>query len=113
MRAAINTGSIVTLQHLMKIFGAFNCAHQLVTALILLATLGTLTNAQNGFFDGLFLDHEVDFGQMRGFALLATPTESSVTVTVPSAPTSFDAAICSAYPEICVNAGLLPVPTQV
>lgn len=50
--------------------------------------------------------------QMRGFGRyveMATPTETSVII--PSAPTTFGADVCSAYPEVCVNAGLFPKAT--
>lgn len=101
-----------TLSH-MKTSAIASCTAKLIKTLALLATLGAIVGAEGNFFDRIFLDHEVlpHLDQMRGFAIQATPTETSQTVTVPSAPTTFDAAICSAYPEICVNAGLLPVPT--
>lgn len=61
-------------------------------------------------FDGYNL-HEL--AHMRDFLRQATditptPTTTPVTVTIPYKPTTFDAAVCSAYPELCINAGLLP-----
>jgi hypothetical protein len=61
-------------------------------------------------FDGYNL-HEL--AHMRDFARQAnnitpTPTPTITTVTIPYKPTTFDAAVCSAYPELCINAGLLP-----
>lgn len=37
-----------------------------------------------------------------------TPTPTLTTVPLPYLPTTFDSAVCAAYPEICYNAGLLP-----
>ncbi|PJF17339.1 hypothetical protein PSACC_02813 [Paramicrosporidium saccamoebae] len=63
-------------------------------------------------FDGYNL-HEM--AHMRDFLHQApditptpTPTTTPITVTIPYKPTTFDAAVCSAYPELCINAGLLP-----
>lgn len=59
-------------------------------------------------------DFDADFGEevrMRNFHRFATPTETmEPSVTIPQSPTGFDEVICSAYPEICINAGLLPKP---
>lgn len=49
-------------------------------------------------------------GVYNKFYLQTTPTPTQTIPTIPSQPTTFDPSICSAYPEICSNAGI-PFPS--
>lgn len=77
---------------------------------VVLALVGKPIRCEDGDF--LLYQDVPKEHQMRGFGRyveMATPTETSVII--PSAPTTFGADICSAYPEVCVNAGLMAKAT--
>jgi hypothetical protein len=60
-------------------------------------------------FDGYNLDELAHMRDLiRHIPGTTTPTNTPTSVTIPYKPTTFDAAVCSAYPELCTNAGILP-----
>jgi hypothetical protein len=78
---------------------------------LLLALLAVLGGCH---FDGYRLVDEVGpVEHARAFArqqlIQQTPPPTPTTEpTLPNQPTTFDPSICSAYPELCRNAGILP-----